>query len=874
LRLAALSLPFLLPAAAAAQRPIDILHTPVSEAIEGKDVEINANIRRYREVNELVLYYRLRGAASYKRTSIPRSSSDFFEGKIPSADVRPPALEYYLTMIDRDGKARAGIGSAEQPLVIKVLPGGKQTATRTRLEEELAVFTEEEVISAAKQRQRIEESPSAITVITAEDIRNYGATSIAEVLRLVPGMDYMQISASDPNMSVRGFNRELSNRLLTLIDGRSAYIDVFGAMFWELFPISVWDIERIEVIRGPGSTLYGANAFGGVVNIFTKSPEQAAGMHFYTQGGDHGFTTTLLAAGKANDRTAYRFSVTHDQISSFDRVTIDEKIGVRGNALIRFDLPDNAKLYLRGGIIRENIGPVFSLNGPFTTEVSLGYAQVNLDWRDLRFQVWYTGIKGDLTRSFPIPTSLTLPGLGTIPFNKLFGDINIAPVPNARPDTVDVETTYTLEPSSLLRMTFGVNYRYNQFNIPTLLEPQNHENLLGVFGQFEIRPHPTLNINLGARFDLLSFANAVCPANALTDCLAGKVSKTELDNLLNFSPRGALVWGFAKEQYVRLSGGLAFRNPAFIENLIRYQIADAGTLPNGMQRPALIFAGNESLKAEQLRSMELGYGINLLNKRLRINVDLFYLEGIDLIQILPVDLLGALSGIPQAGSTYKNLVNARNYGFEVSVRAALTNWLKAFANYSWERVEIINKNDLKAGLLANQYGPNHPHCQSMDTCSLEDLTTIDTESPMHKINFGMNFAHAGSGFFLNLYGSFVGASKRGTGITSLPQTPVPQLGGVPLGAITGARSIQDIDAYFLLNANLGYRLYGGQLEIGVAGFNLLGAYDTLTGDGFDANGQLQSRRHIEYPRLSMQGQVFGGEAIGARVYGFIRGHFK
>ena len=543
-----------LPLAAHAAKPFAVLHTAITEAAEAKDLEVNANIPRYRDVNELIVRYRVLGATGFRSLTLKRSQSDFFEAKIPAKDVRPPALEYYLLVRDSEGTSKPAFASAATPQRVKViavseLPG----AGRTALEEEFAVLTGEEVVvSAARVRQRIEESPSAITVITAEDIRNYGATSIAEVLRTVPGIDYMQITAADPNLTARGFNKELSARLLTLIDGRSAYIDIFGNSFWEVMPISVWDIDRIEVIRGPGSTLYGANAFGGVVNIFTKKPDAAKGVAFYTQGGANGFNSTLMAGGQANKYVSYRLSTTFDSVSSFDRNSLEDKIGVRANAQIHIDLPIGATLDLRGGMLRENLGPIMSLNGPFKTEATMGYAQLNFDWKDLHIQAWYTGFKADIIRSFPLPKSLNLPAAlgGTVPFSALFGNVALSNITGARPDTLDFEATYNLEPIKQLRMIYGLNYRYNQYNLPTILEPESKQHLFGAFGQFEIRPHRSLTINLGARADVLKFANDVCPRGADTDpmrganfrkCLAGDVSvpRQGVDSLVNFAPRGS-----------------------------------------------------------------------------------------------------------------------------------------------------------------------------------------------------------------------------------------------------------------------------------------------------------------------------------------------
>jgi iron complex outermembrane receptor protein len=854
-----------------AQRPFVVLHTAVTEATSGKDLELTANVPRYREVSEVIARYRAQGSAGFRTITMARSQGDFFEAKIPAKDVRPPGLEYFLLIRDREGKTRPGFASAATPQSIAVLaaagPGG-----RTALEEELAVLGgEDEVVSAARVRQRIEESPAPITVITAEDIRNYGAHSIAEVLRTVPGMDFMQITAADPNLSSRGFNRELSARLLTLIDGRSAYIDIFGNTFWEVMPISVWEIDRIEVIRGPASTLYGANAFGGVVNIFTKSPDQAKGVHFYTQGGGHGFNSTLMTAGRANKHVSYRLAATFDQASSFDRITTEERIGVRANALVRFELGSGATLDVRGGMIRENLGPIMSLNGPFTTEATMGFAQLNFDWKNFHFQTWYSGFKADVSRTFPLPSSVRLPLGGMvreIPFSQIVGDVRLRDITDARPDTIDMEATYQLGEGQLARTIVGLNYRYNGYNIPSLLEPENKQHLLGFFAQQEIRPHRTVNINLGARIDSLFYSSQVCPREQLTACLDGEAGapKQDVDALINFAPRGSVVWGFAKDHYLRAGGGIAFRNPSFTEKLIRFEVAPEGTLgPLGSQiamsttRPAINFAADTSLKSEQLRSVELGYGANFLAKRVRLNLDLFYLEGLDLIQFQSGSLLSALLGLQELSSQYKNLVDARNYGFEVSLRAQLGPYVKAFANYSWQRVELMKVGGVEARVARAQG-------------NVADLTTIDTESPMHKLNFGINISHTPTGLFLNLYGHYVGSAQRRNLFTALPGAPVSIAPGATFGALTGARAFENIDQYFLLNANFGYRLFSGQLEIGVAGFNVLGDYGAVA---FDAlTGALSDRRHLEYPRLNMPGAGFGGEAIGARVYGFIRGHFR
>ncbi|MDE2060752.1 MAG: Plug domain-containing protein, partial [candidate division NC10 bacterium] len=123
-----------------------------------------------------------------------------------------------------------------------------------------------EITSASKKEERLWESAAAVFVITGEDIRRAGVTSIPEALRLAPGVEVAQINAHRWAISTRGFNNAFANKLLVLIDGRSVYTPLFAGVFWDVQDTLLEDIDRIEVIRGPGGTLWGANAVNGVIN--------------------------------------------------------------------------------------------------------------------------------------------------------------------------------------------------------------------------------------------------------------------------------------------------------------------------------------------------------------------------------------------------------------------------------------------------------------------------------------------------------------------------------------------------------------------------------------------------------------------------------
>jgi iron complex outermembrane recepter protein len=134
-----------------------------------------------------------------------------------------------------------------------------------------------EVTSASKTGQKLSETANAIFVITQEDIRNSGATNVPDLLRMVPGIDVAQINASSWAISARGLNEEFANELLVLVDGRSVYTPLTGGVYWNVQDFVLEDIDRIEVICGPGAAIWGANAVDGVINIITKRAQDTKG---------------------------------------------------------------------------------------------------------------------------------------------------------------------------------------------------------------------------------------------------------------------------------------------------------------------------------------------------------------------------------------------------------------------------------------------------------------------------------------------------------------------------------------------------------------------------------------------------------------------
>jgi outer membrane cobalamin receptor len=158
------------------------------------------------------------------------------------------------------------------------IPSSAQASTSRDLTQlDLEDLMNVQVTSVSKREQKVSTAGAAIYVITQEDIRRSGATNIPDLLRMVPGVNVARVDHSDWAVSIRGFNAVYANKVLVLVDGRSVYHPVFSGVLWYALDVPLENIERIEVIRGPGGTVWGANAMNGVINIITKSSKNTPG---------------------------------------------------------------------------------------------------------------------------------------------------------------------------------------------------------------------------------------------------------------------------------------------------------------------------------------------------------------------------------------------------------------------------------------------------------------------------------------------------------------------------------------------------------------------------------------------------------------------
>src|SRR5205823_8119996 len=186
-----------------------------------------------------------------------------------------------------------------------------------------------QITSVSRHAERLSDAPASVFVITAEDIRRSGATSLPEALRIAPKLEVARVNANAYSISARGFNNTAGNKLLVLIDGRAVYTPLFSGVFWDVQDVVLEDIERIEVISGPGSTLWGVNAVNGVINIITRSARDTQG-GLATIGSGNQETEGALRYGNAFGETgAWRVYAKH-----FDRDSTQTLAGTaKGDSL-------------------------------------------------------------------------------------------------------------------------------------------------------------------------------------------------------------------------------------------------------------------------------------------------------------------------------------------------------------------------------------------------------------------------------------------------------------------------------------------------------------------------------------------------------------
>jgi iron complex outermembrane receptor protein len=224
-------------------------------------------------------------AATGRAQDAPGISQPAADPSAAGSPAPPPSLDKLLDMAEKD------MGQLSQ---VQVRGTGSPSLDMP-------------VSSVSRQESTVGQSPAAVFVITNEMIRRSGARTIPEVLRMAPGVEVAQIDSNKWSVSIRGFSGRFTYDLLVMVDGRIVYDPLFNGVFWDVQDVLLEDVERIEVVRGPGDTIWGTNAVGGVINIITKSAKDTQGVYFEGGAGTHeqGFTSARYG-GKIGDDLSYR----------------------------------------------------------------------------------------------------------------------------------------------------------------------------------------------------------------------------------------------------------------------------------------------------------------------------------------------------------------------------------------------------------------------------------------------------------------------------------------------------------------------------------------------------------------------------------------
>jgi len=484
-----------------------------------------------------------------------------------------------------------------------VIPIPAQTPPRDLTQFSLEDLMNVQVISVSKKEQKLAKTGAAIFVISQEDIRRSGATTIPDLLRMVPGVDVARLDHSNWAVSIRGFSNVYSNKVLVLIDGRSVYHPLFSGVIWYAQDVPLEDIERIEVIRGPGGTVWGANAMNGVINIITKSARDTPGGLIAAGGGTDAQAEGLVQyGGKAGTRGACRVYGQFSHQGNSDPADAAQPADARRLAQVGFrsdwDLSPHDLLTVQGEYRRVKAGETITGLFPQTPAAIGTFADpLRNDGGNILARWTHTFLNG---------SDVSLQAY----FDNSYTSGNGA---QDRTNTGNIELAQHSHWGSRNDLVWGLSYRavaqrFTGNPFVTVNPLQRTDSLYSAFVQDEITLTRTLTLTLGAKFEHNAY--------------------TGYEN----EPGAQLVWAPSSHHTFWASAAKAIRQPSITDQGV-HAVETVIALPQGL--PGLVtFNGNPHTQAEQLRDFEIGYRAQI-NRRLSIDVTGFLSFYKDLLTIEP-----------------------------------------------------------------------------------------------------------------------------------------------------------------------------------------------------------------------------------------------
>lgn len=509
-----------------------------------------------------------------------------------------------------------------------------------------------EVTSVSKRPERLNEVASAIQVITQKDIRNSGAKTLAEALRLAPNLQVAQVNSSQWAISARGFDNVLANKLLVLIDGRTVYTPLYAGVFWDVQNLLLEDVDHIEVISGPGGTLWGANAVNGVINIITKSSRDTKGL--FVEGATGSSLPGLGSVrygGQFTDALTYRVYGTGFKMgNTFDTTATgakDKWSMIQGGFQLDWDVSHNDKLTLQSNVYGGRPNP----DGGDISLIARGdnivarWTHKNSERSDFQLQAYYDHTWRDFRNDF---------------------------TEDLKTYDIDWHNRYQLGQRHVL--TYGMDFRLMDHKVTNLelfafLPGHKKLYLYSLFVQDEIQLiRERLHLTLGSKIEHNSYTG------------------------FEYQPNGRLTWTPGKRQTVWGAVSRAVRTPARIDRDFTLSLAPG--LP--------LIAGSDNFESENVLAYELGWRIQP-REDLSVSLASFY--------NVYDDIRSAEPGPPPFNIpiTFSNGVKGKTYGIELSATHQLNSWWTLRGGYTFLKKDLSIKpgsKDLNGG-TAESNDPEH-----------------------------------------------------------------------------------------------------------------------------------------------------------------------
>jgi iron complex outermembrane receptor protein len=589
-------------------------------------------------------------------TGVATGDNGFY--KIPAIDPG----EYILRV--------SAVGHVTQEINI-VINSGSELKRDFYLKNSTIEFNDVYVYGASLRKERITESPSSITVLGVEEIqRNSGHGQLAKLLENETGVDIAQNGLFDFNINTRGFNSSLNRRLLILLDGRDLGTAFLGATEWNGLSIPLEELGRIELVRGPGSALYGANAFNGVINISSTMPRQSNGTRATVGGGEMNAIRGDVSHAGTQGKWSYRLNLGGYQGDGFSTDRRNRNFEYEGlnpflnNEVAELNTDAVRTLYASGRVDYEYAGGrIVTLEGGIAqveNEVivtGIGRVQVqkaqrpwgrfNYNGDGFNILLW-TNIRNNIEPEKSLSTGLDL-------------------IQDASISHGEIQYNFSALEDHLF-VVAGASHRLISIDTKkTLMKDKRNDNTSGIFAQLEYKFLQNLKGVVAARWDRSSLHPS------------------------EFSPKLALVWTFIDNHSLRITFNKAFQPPNYSEQYL-YVLHPTS---------ALAYIGNPNLTPEKITGYELGYK-GVISNVLFITTDFYYNKLKNFVTDLgpgvnpdyPDPII--LPDDPQQRTrniwSYANAGKVEEYGTELGLNYYISEFWLVDANVSYFKFDVKEQN--------------------------------------------------------------------------------------------------------------------------------------------------------------------------------------